>query len=115
MISVWLLDNLEGKTGTDRKDSCGGGVPIPGGVGISLIHMLRNTRNIMVFIIITLIFTSFPCEVNTFPTACATGCPGIWGCMKKPPQSTLNWHEEDTVHMATQKVCSLRLGYFNFD
>lgn len=49
MISVWLIDNLEGKTGTDREDSCGRGMSITGGVGISLIHMLRYTRNIMLF------------------------------------------------------------------
>lgn len=45
MISVWLLDNLEGKTGTDRKDGCGGGMSVTGEAGKGLVHMLRYTRN----------------------------------------------------------------------
>lgn len=60
MISVWLIDNVEGKTGTDRKDSCAVGMSITGVVGISLVHMRKYTRNIMGFLTISLTFKDKP-------------------------------------------------------
>lgn len=49
MISIWFIDNLGKKRGTDSKASSDGEMSITGGVGINLVHMLKHTRNIMVF------------------------------------------------------------------